>query len=168
MIDPKGLIGTARLLLGEGNKGAPNQTRLRRAVSTAYYALFHTIVRAAADAFVGAGHRSAPRYETLYRAFEHSRMKESCASVARPTLGARARKALGAATASQEIRNVAIAFVTLQERRHWADYSAIGRITRGEARDLVDLAAFAADQLAAAGVEQRRDFLAFMMLSARS
>ena len=48
-------------------------------------------------------------------------MKEGCASVDKPTLGAKANKAMGAATVSQPIRNVASAFVTLQERRHWAD-----------------------------------------------
>jgi uncharacterized protein (UPF0332 family) len=75
MVDPQELIAVARLLLGENNRGAPNQTRLRRAISTAYYALFHSIVRSAADAFVGARHRQTPRYETVYRGFEHRRMK---------------------------------------------------------------------------------------------
>jgi hypothetical protein len=69
MIEPDGLIGAARLLLGENNRGAPNHTRLRRAVSTAYYALFHAITRTAADAFVGAKYRKSPRYETVYRSF---------------------------------------------------------------------------------------------------
>jgi hypothetical protein len=167
MVDPQGLIRAARLLLGENNKGAPNQTRLRRAVSTAYYALFHRIAQAASDAFVGAKHRQSPRYETVYRGFEHRRMKDSCAAVDKPMLGAKASKALGAANASQEVRDVANAFVTLQERRHWADYSPAGKITRADARDLVDLAALAIDQLAAANTEERRNFLVYLMLAIR-
>ena len=86
MLDPLGLVATARMLLGEKNKGAPNQVRLRRAVSTAYYALFHGIARAAADALVGVQHRASARYETVYRGFEHSQMKRCCAEVDKPTL----------------------------------------------------------------------------------
>ncbi|MBV9704648.1 MAG: hypothetical protein JO163_18115 [Methylobacteriaceae bacterium] len=167
MVDPDGLIGAARLLLGESNKGAPNQARLRRAVSTAYYALFHSIAQAATDAFVGVKHRRSPRYETIYRGFEHRHMKESCAAVDKPTLGPKASKALGATTVSQDIRDVASAFVTLQERRHWADYSPSGKITRAEAQDLVDLAAFAGGQLPATNAEERRNFLAYLMLAVR-
>jgi hypothetical protein len=136
-------------------------------VSTAYYALFHCVARSASDAFVGARHRQSPRYETVYRGFEHRRMKESCAAVDKPTLGAKASKALGAENASQELRDVASAFVALQERRHWADYSPMGKITRSQARDLVDLADFAVGQLAAANAEDRRNFLAYLMLSVR-
>ena len=167
MVDTNGLIGAARPLLGENNKGAPNQTRLGRAVSTAYYALFHGVTRSASDSFVGAKHRQSPRYETVYRGLEHRRMKEGCAAVNKPTLGAKVSKALGAANASQEIRDVANAFVKLQKRRHWADYSPAGKITRTQARDLVDLAAFAIGQLAAANTEERRNFLAYLMLAVR-
>jgi hypothetical protein len=130
--------------------------------------VFHAIVRTAADAFVGAKHRKSPRYETVYRGFEHGRMKEGCASVDKPTLSAKATKALGATVASQEIRDIANAFVTLQERRHWADYSAVGKITRSEARDLVDLADFAITQMRAANADDRRNFLAYLMLSTRA
>jgi hypothetical protein len=167
MVDPHGLIAAARLLLGETNTGAPNQTRLRRAVSTAYYALFHSVARAASDAFVGAGHRQSPRYEMVYRGFEHRRMKDGCAAVDKPLLGAKASKALGVTRASQGIRDVANAFVTLQERRHWADYSPTGKITRAEARDLVDLADSAVGQLSVTDSEERRNFLAYLMLSVR-
>ena len=167
MVDPQGLVGAARLLLGEKNKGAPNQARLRRAVSTAYYALFHGMLRAAADDFVGARHRKTPRYETVYRGFEHRQMKESCAAVDKPTLAQKTSKALGVTTVSQEIRDVVNAFVMLQERRHWANYSPVAKITRSEARDLVDLAAFAAGQLGAANADERRNFLAYLLLGVR-
>lgn len=167
MIDPQGLIGAASLLLGERRTGAPNQTRLRRAVSTAYYALFHAIVRSAADAFVGVRHRRQPRYETVYRSFEHRQMKTNCEAVDKPMLGAKAAKAMGHSSVSQQIRDVASAFVTLQERRHWADYSPGGKISRSEARDVVDLAELAITQLGASGADERRNFLAYLMSDVR-
>ena len=168
MIDAPGLIGTSRLLLGQNNADAPNQARLRRAVSTAYYALFHAVIREATDCFVGATHRRKPRYETVYRAFEHRRMKDGCAALDKATLGVKASKAMGASFVSQQVRDVASAFVTLQERRHWADYSPSGKITRAEARDLVDLAEFACKQLAVIDIEERRNVLAFVMVDIRA
>jgi len=139
MIDPQSLISTARLLLGESNNGVPNQTRLRRAISTAYYALFHSILRSA----------------------------EISTAVDKPTLGPKPARAMGATRVSQEIRDVASAFVSLQDRRHWADYAPSGKITRSEARDLVDLSEFAASQLRAADGDERRNFLAYLMHGAR-
>lgn len=167
MIDPKGLIATSRLLLGEKNKGAPNQARLRRSVSTAYYALFHELIQVAADGFAGVKNRKQPHYEIFCRGFDHGQMKTGCKSVDTSTLGPKATKALGSSSASQEIRDVASAFVNLQERRHWADYSTQGKITRSEARDLVDLAEFAMGQLHAAQVSERKNFLAYLLLSVR-
>nr|WP_295113631.1 hypothetical protein [uncultured Caulobacter sp.] len=167
MADPQGLFSTARLLLGQSNKGAPNQARLRRGVSTAYYGLFHSALRSASDALVGFNGRNHPRYETIYRSFQHRLMKDNCLAVDKPALGARAAKAMGANRVSQEIRDFASAFVALQERRHWADYSPSGKITRSEALDLIDQAEFAAAQLKAADRNERQNFLAFLMLGVR-
>lgn len=167
MIEARSLISTASLLLGRNSTGAPNQTRLRRAVSTAYYALFHGIIRSAADSFVGAKHRKQPRYETIYRAFDHGQMRSLCEALDKPTLGAKAKKAMASTSVSQELRDVASAFVSLQQRRHWADYSPTGKITRSEAGDLVEQAQFAIDQLTAADKDERRNFLAFLMMDVR-
>lgn len=167
MTDTSGLLAAARLLLGENNKGAPHQARLRRAVSAAYYALFHAIARAATDAAIGARHRKAPRYEIFYRGFEHRRMREGCEAVDKPTMKPKYQQAFGQATVSQELRDVANAFVNLQKWRHWADYSPSGKMTRSQARDLVDLAEFGVKQLVAAEPEPRKNFLVLLMIAAR-
>ncbi|ATC23118.1 hypothetical protein [Caulobacter vibrioides] len=167
MIDPQGLFSTARLLLGSENKGAPNQARLRRAVSTAYYGLFHVALKTASDVLVGVKHRQTPRYETIYRSFDHQKMRKGCEAVDKSTLDAKAQKAMGAQFVSPEIRDFASAFTALQERRHWADYSTSGKITRGEAQDLIDQAELGAAQLKAASTEERKNFLAFLMANAR-
>ena len=49
---PRDLIATARRTVGTG-PGAPRQSDLRRAVSTAYCALFHCLARSSADTLVG-------------------------------------------------------------------------------------------------------------------
>ena len=69
------LIETARAITETG-RGRPNQARLRRAVSTAYYAMFHTLAASAADLFIG--QRRDPAWHRTYRALEHGRAKHAC------------------------------------------------------------------------------------------
>ena len=68
MPDPAELLGVAKLLSVTG-PAPPTDAQLRRAASTAYYAVFHAVLRAAADRFMGAGQASAPGDAILYRGF---------------------------------------------------------------------------------------------------
>ena len=67
--EPAELIEVARHLVERGTAES-----LRRAVSTAYYALFHCLAAHAADRFVGAGDTSAA-YTMVYRSLDHTRMR---------------------------------------------------------------------------------------------
>src|SRR5580658_5802915 len=89
----------------------PKQASLRRAVSTAYYALFHLLIDEAVGNWGVARHRSI-----LARTFDHGKMKgisedhiTSFYSSGQPPSGA-------------QLKNVAQAFVQLQGKRHTADY----------------------------------------------
>ena len=55
----------------------PRRTDLCRATSTAYYALFHCLARACADALAGAG-GSRTAWRQVYRALEHGQTKRCC------------------------------------------------------------------------------------------
>ncbi|HWU14788.1 MAG TPA: hypothetical protein VN157_12345 [Caulobacter sp.] len=167
MIDPLRLLVIADDLAGRTKIGAPNQTSLRRAVSTAYYALFHHLLQSGADALVGKRSRKTARYALIYRSFDHGRMKQICQAVDRPMLAEREKIALGSPSIRQELRDVAGIFVQLQQQRHWADYSPTGKISRSDAIDLVNQAEFAAKQLNACPTEQRKDFLTLLMTSSR-
>ena len=68
------LIDTARRILGAARR-KPSQADLRRAVSTAYYAMFHTLARTCADEIAGRSKRSAPEWARVYRALEHGRSR---------------------------------------------------------------------------------------------
>lgn len=50
---PDDFIRTARSLVTQQGAGRPRETDLRRAVSTAYYALFHCVAASGADLLVG-------------------------------------------------------------------------------------------------------------------
>lgn len=58
--------------LARREKKKPKQASLRRAVSTAYYALFHLLVAAAV-----ANWKNIEQRPDLARAFEHGRMKDA-------------------------------------------------------------------------------------------
>jgi len=93
----------------------PSQASLRRAVSTAYYALFHLLVEAAALRWNG-----SPEAQTgMQRGFQHGAMK----SVSKQFMNQSWRDWHGIQQpVPLGIREVASAFVDLQDERHAADY----------------------------------------------
>lgn len=79
-IDPDGLIQAARHLVEHNPTGRPRNALLRRAVSSAYYALFHEISRQAAQQMLPNA-PSAAQY-ALARAFSHAQISLPCAWIA--------------------------------------------------------------------------------------
>jgi hypothetical protein len=120
--DPSELIATARLLLGAPGSAAPTQAQLRRAASTAYYAVFHKVLRAAAERFAGLGQEHSGAYAILYRSFDHGHMKQMCEALLKSTLPDALKWRLRRDAVSQETRDFAGSFPALQEIRHLADY----------------------------------------------
>ena len=142
MISHDALLAHARELLTQGTANANplmfqemDEVRVRRAVSAAYYALFHAL------ADEGATQVASPRRTELQahsrrvselqvrvrRAFDHIEMKEVCSIFAKWNQG-RARDALEAmlgGSPDPRLRNIAAAFVELQEARHQADYDLV-------------------------------------------
>lgn len=121
----------------------PKQANLRRALSTAYYALFHLLVDEATRRALGQAIGVRDHRAVLARGFEHTRMAEVSKSFAGGALPA----VVAAGTAGQAVpdalRRVAEAFVAQQNRRHAADYDPLVTFQRPEvlaALDQVDRA----------------------------
>ncbi len=126
-------------LLARHDRRRPRQANLRRAVSSAYYALFHLLAASgAARLLSGAGRE--PARVALSRSFEHKAMADACKDLARGAQS-KLRVALGGATVPQQLLDVARAFVELQEARHRADYDLSVQFSRQEALGLVQSAA---------------------------
>ncbi len=115
----------------------PLQVSLRRAVSAAYYAIFHLLVDDATRRMFPGRSRASLR-SCLARAFVHGDMKRVALQFSSQTLASRLGPGLNGATLQPEIVNVATAFVDLQQARHEADYDTARRFTRGEVVDLLD------------------------------
>jgi hypothetical protein len=128
----------------------PRQTSLRRAISSAYYALFHALAALCADELVG---RSKPWnvYTPIYRTLDHGRAKDVFKRLLAGSVG--------------DIAAVGQAFILLQERRHIADYDPLPLpLGRSETLDLIDRAKRATVGLDALGKNDRL-FLATQLIA---
>lgn len=125
------LLEQARHLSGRERR-RPRQASLRRAISAAYYAMFHLMIQDATAILI-----SRPELRPKFaRAFDHGDMKQ--ASRAFATAQPPQFPALtGGAAISPDLQDVAAAFVELQEARHEADYNIDRSFTRFEATNLV-------------------------------
>jgi hypothetical protein len=100
----------------------PRQASLRRAVSAAYYALFHLLVADATRSLVGGAAPLIPLRHGLSRAFNHGPMAQACKSFARGLVPPALAKAVPASGIGTDLRVVAETFTLLQAERHRADY----------------------------------------------
>ncbi len=155
------LLEQAELLAGVG-RGRPKQANLRRAVSSAYYALFHRLIEAAAGLFVK---EDFSRFALIARSFDHGRMKKACTEFKKNSLPESLRLPSVPYQTPSDLLIVAEAFVKLQELRHQADYNLDRLFSRPEARRLVQecRAAFASWKNAS-GTDDARLFLACFLL----
>jgi len=110
----------------------PSQASLRRAVSTAYYALFHLLVEAAALRWSG-----SPEAQTgVERGFQHGVMKSISIQFQKQTWHDWHGNQQPIPPA---IRKVASAFVDLQDERHAADYDNHELWTMLDVQEILDL-----------------------------
>jgi len=137
---PQQLIEQARHLASRGTGGRPRQDHLRRAASTAYYALFHFLIDQTCRSFLGtpSGAEARALHAVLARAFDHASMKRVCVAFGAASLPVRFRPGLGARPIPTDLSRVSDIFTTLQERRHSADYDRLRRFQRQEVLTLID------------------------------
>src|ERR1041385_9324269 len=123
MLDANQLLRLAEQLAESPARGAPQKAKLLRAISTAYYALFHRLAAGATDLLVGANARGSQRYLIVYRSFEHKRMADVCRQLVHGT----SRTETGALF-HLTLQECATLFIELQQNRHEADYDPGAKI----------------------------------------
>jgi uncharacterized protein (UPF0332 family) len=130
------LLRQARFL-AELNAGLlPNQADLRRAVSSAYYAVFH-LLSAASAAQVSAGLPFEVGAKTQ-RGLDHKQMYAVAGAFAKPGVNKIDAKAiLLPASISTKLADIAEGFRTLQDQRHIADYDVLKSFDRIKVLELV-------------------------------
>lgn len=118
----------------------PRQASLRRAISAAYYSLFHLLISESVKCLLGGSAKRENLRACLARAFSHGAMKDAATGFANRKVSPKISPALAGVALQPELVSVANAFVDLQQARHEADYDLRRRFTRTETQDLVERA----------------------------
>lgn len=114
----------------------PRRVNLRRAVSAAYYGLFHLLSGEAAALYANEFGLVA----RICRTHNHGEMKRVSSLLASDKLPKGVQPPSGGYTAPPDLKTVANAFVRLQQARHEADYDLTRIFRRHETLALVQLA----------------------------
>jgi hypothetical protein len=143
----------------------PRQASLRRAVSSAYYALFHLLADEGARRLAPA--QPALLRRQVQRGFAHRDMQDVCRQFATGSAG-KGTAPLLQPPLEPELRQVARAFVELQDARHDADYNLSASFDRVDVLQKVRLVreAFGAWRQVRSS-PNAAVFLAAMLLQAR-
>ena len=140
-----------------GRRGRPRQTDLCRAVSAAYYALFHALAQSCADTLAGSTpvNRTRPGWRQTYRALEHGLARRQCDNRAIMR------------RFPPEIREFGKMFVEMQRMRHYADYDPGITFDRFQVMKFVERTEGAITGFEAADRGQRRDFAIYVLFRHR-
>ena len=138
------MLSASRVLITSGHPDAPtSQASLRRAISTAYYAMFHALAANNADCIIGPPHNliTEHAWRRVYRGLEHRAAK---------TLLRSDQHLFSAQT--RQFTNV---FGQLQDVRHIADYDPGQLFTWAQADAWISRAEAAITDFMRIGIEER-------------
>lgn len=152
------LIGSARILARSSRSRRPKQSDLKRALSTAYYAVFHQMCRNGADCLIGtaSADRSNSAWQQAYRAIDHGFATKQCKD----------RRIMR--KFPNDIQDFGNCFVDLQLERHRADYDPAATFARTDVITWIDAADVAIRAFRAVPIKVRRAFAAWVTLKSRS
>jgi hypothetical protein len=135
--------------------GAGSSALRRRAVSTAYYAVFHALAKSCAGILLPSVDRNSQVYERVYRALDHGPLRAAFTTKGTP-LKDRA-----------DLQRIDELVVQLQSERHRADPPNAGMF-REEARNLVDQARRAVTEIERLSTGDRIALATWVLFKSRS
>ncbi len=148
------LLEIAKMLV-KADSGKPKQANLKRAISTAYYALFHALARDAADILLGIGQNRADKaWRHVYRSLEHGNAKNACLGIRKYNF-------------PSSIIKCADSFVSLQKSRHSADYDPYYTVTRTDVISFIEQSKDAIESLKRASRKDRSALAVLLLLKNR-
>jgi hypothetical protein len=154
-VQPRELLASARILL-RSKQGRPTDASLRRAVSAGYYALFHCVCHECADLLIGPrkSKRSEEAWRQVYRSLDHNAAKRRCRN---PSID----------NFPSGIKGFADVFVTMQDKRHDADYNPRAQFTRSSVTNDLQVVGAAMTNFKKAPLSDRRAFCALLLFALR-
>jgi hypothetical protein len=167
LLSPHHFFQRATRLAASPSSGPPRQVDLRRAISDAYYGIFHATLAAAADQFVGASKRSTNRYVLVYRSISHGAIYELCSEVRKPALPRSLVRHVPPGGFGGNLRGYAAGLLELQAKRLAADYDPLTRYRRADAVAAVIVAQSALTRFKNTTDAEREAFLALLVFKPR-
>ena len=153
------LIDAARFLAGDSStrqiRGRPRQAMLKRAISTAYYAMFHAICISNANLVAGHSTDTQTReaWTRTYRALDHAPSRE--------------RMSRGVGQMEPSVQQFAAVFALLQQQRQRADYDPHSRFLRNQVLAMIGNAEAAIESLMSTAPSVRRPLATLVLLRER-
>jgi hypothetical protein len=167
ILNPDHLFDQARRLVTLSPAGPPRQVDLRRAISSAYYGLFHFTLASLADLFVGKAYQATSRYALVYRAIDHRSLRILCVEAQKRSPSRGYGPYIPATGFGAEIALFAGAVIDLQEKRHQADYNPQPRFRTRDAVLAIAAARSAVRSFKQAGEHQQKAFLTLLLCPPR-
>lgn len=161
------MLGLAETLVpADAGKGRPKTVWLRRAVSTAYYALFHELIDRATAELCGSNPSSQAKRDRVARWFGHQDIAVLAGAVVASGNQTPAQKAIRAIMPDPhaDLQRVADGFLALQAARHDADYDHTYDIKRSDALLLIGTARDAIDRLQSLAANEEPSYRQFLKL----
>ncbi len=151
------LLSQAEALIG--TEDWPKQVDLRRAISAAYYGVFHFLCAEAANRYVGKGRGRTDEpdaiYTAAYRSPDHRLLLAACRTVRQN------------AFYSQSLRRFAEDLIQLQLERNKADYDPAVMFLAAAVRVQLSAARNAVAVFQAESAEQQESFLSLLLFPRR-
>ena len=152
------LIQAARDLVESASPDDPHNSHFRRAISTAYYALFHCLAESSANLLAGEdpANRSNRAWRQTYRALNHGAVKN------------RRNRREFKTEFPQETQDFAKVFVEICDKRNRADYDPTGSLSKLDAEQAIDDAEDAINDFMSIESGERRNFALYLLLPIRA
>ena len=152
------LIQAAKDLVESADADDPHNSHYRRAVSTAYYALFHCLAESSANLLAGEDpvNRSQRAWRQTYRALNHGAVRNH------------SNRREFKTEFPQEIQDFAEVFVEINARRNRADYDPTESFSKLDAQNAIDSAERAINGFMGIESGERRNFALYLLLPIRA
>jgi len=167
ILDHDQLLEQAELLIQPRRPGPPRQVDVRRAISAAYYAVFHFLMAKAADMVVGSTKRREASYILVYRSVDHAQIRSLCQTIKAAQPDPRRVASAPSMRLGEPIKLFAAVVQDLQAQRHMADYDAAESLRAADAVFAIELARKAIRSWRSAPAEERAAFLTLLLFKRR-
>ncbi len=140
------------------NADDPHNSHFRRAISTAYYALFHCLAESSANLLAGEdpANRSRRAWRQTYRALNHGAVRN------------RRNRREFKTEFPQETQDFAKVFVEIRARRNSADYDPTRSFSKLDAQHAINDAENAINNFMSIESGERRNFALYLLLPIRA